>query len=40
MSANAVDDDIKLSLASGMNGHLSKPVNVAKLKEALSSVLK
>lgn len=40
MSANAFDDDIKLSLASGMNGHLSKPVNVAKLKEALSSVLK
>ncbi len=28
MSANAFDEDVKRSLASGMNGHLSKPVNL------------
>ena len=39
MSANAFDEDVKRSLASGMNGHLSKPVNVEKLTEVLSRVL-
>ena len=39
MSANAFDEDVKRSLASGMNGHLSKPINIGKLKEILSSVL-
>ena len=29
MSANAFDEDVKRSLASGMNGHLSKPVDHA-----------
>lgn len=37
MSANAFDEDVKRSLASGMNGHLSKPVNVEKLIEMLES---
>ena len=37
MSANAFDEDVKRSLASGMNGHLSKPVNVEKLIEKLES---
>ncbi len=36
MSANAFDEDVKRSLASGMNGHLSKPVDVEKLREILS----
>ena len=40
MSANAFDEDVKRSLASGMNGHLSKPVNVEKLKAVLSEQLK
>lgn len=35
MSANAFEDDVKRSLASGMNGHLSKPVNIQKLEEIL-----
>lgn len=39
MSANAFDEDVKRSIASGMNGHLSKPVNVSLLKETLASVL-
>lgn len=38
MSANAFDEDVKRSLASGMNGHLSKPVNVGKLQEMLFTV--
>ena len=37
MSANAFDEDVKRSLASGMNGHLSKPINVEKLIETLES---
>lgn len=39
MSANAFDEDVRRSLASGMNGHLSKPVNVEKLTEVLGKVL-
>jgi signal transduction histidine kinase len=35
MSANAFDEDVKKSLASGMNGHLSKPIDLAKLEEVL-----
>ena len=38
MSANAFDDDVRRSMASGMNGHLSKPVNIGKLEEMLASV--
>ena len=38
MSANAFDEDVKRSLASGMNGHLSKPVDTAKLQELLFHV--
>ena len=36
MSANAFEEDVKRSLASGMNGHLSKPINVRRLREVLS----
>lgn len=36
MSANAFEEDVKRSLASGMNAHLSKPINVRKLKDVLS----
>ena len=35
MSANAFDEDVKRSLASGMNGHLSKPVNLKVLEKTL-----
>ncbi len=38
-SANAFDDDIKRSLASGMNAHLSKPIEPDKLAAVLSSAL-
>ncbi len=39
VSANAFDEDIKQSLAHGMNAHLSKPVERDKLLETLSRLL-
>lgn len=39
MSANAFDEDVKRSLASGMNGHLSKPVDLKKLEKMLGEIL-
>ena len=39
MSANAFDEDLKKSVECGMNGHLSKPVEVDKLYQVLDGVL-
>ena len=39
ISANAFEEDIRRSLASGMNAHLSKPVELDKLRELLGQVL-
>ncbi len=39
MSANAFDDDLKKSVECGMNGHLSKPVDVEKLYRTLKMVI-
>lgn len=39
MSANAFAEDVKKSLEAGMNGHLSKPIEMDKLVEALNRVL-
>ena len=33
VSANAFDEDIKRSIASGMNAHLSKPIEPKKLRQ-------
>ncbi len=38
-SANAFPDDVQRSLESGMNAHLSKPIERARLAEALSEVM-
>ncbi len=40
MSANAFDEDLKKSVACGMNGHLSKPVEVDKLYQTLDKVIR
>jgi CheY-like chemotaxis protein/two-component sensor histidine kinase len=40
MSANAFKEDIEMSLASGMNEHLSKPVDYGKLIATLQKYLK
>ncbi|WP_418666940.1 PAS domain-containing protein [Allofournierella sp.] len=39
LTANAFDEDSKKSIASGMNGHLSKPVQVDRLLELLAESL-
>lgn len=39
MSANAFDEDVKKSLASGMNDHLSKPVDLSRLEDMLMRFL-
>ncbi len=39
MSANAFSDDVEASLRSGMNGHLSKPINVAQVMAAIADAL-
>ena len=35
MTANAFDEDSRKSLESGMNGHLSKPIQIDKLLSLL-----
>ena len=35
MSANAFQDDIQLSMDAGMNAHLTKPLDVEKIKQAI-----
>ena len=40
MTANAFDEDKKAAYASGMNGHISKPIVVEKLMATLAEVLK
>ena len=39
MTANAFDEDVKLSLQVGMNAHLSKPVNPEELYQTLESLI-
>ena len=40
MTANAFDEDKKKAVESGMNGHISKPIDVGKLFKMLGQVLK
>ncbi|MBQ3600021.1 MAG: diguanylate cyclase [Lachnospiraceae bacterium] len=40
MTANAFDEDMKKSIESGMNGHLSKPIDVKKLYKILQDNIK
>jgi CheY-like chemotaxis protein len=40
MSANAFDDDLKKSVECGMNGHLSKPIEIDKMYKLLRDILK
>lgn len=39
MSANAFDEDVKQSLASGMNGHISKPISISRMEKMLAEML-
>ena len=40
MTANAFEEDRRQAIQSGMNGHISKPINIEKLIETLDTVLK
>ncbi len=40
VSANAFDEDVKISIASGMNAHLAKPVELSKMKKLMKYILK
>ena len=39
MTANAFEEDVKKSLEAGMNGHLSKPIDIKQMYEQLNSLL-
>lgn len=39
MTANAFDEDRREAIASGMNGHVAKPIDVSKLMEKLAELL-
>ncbi|MDD3411466.1 MAG: response regulator, partial [Eubacteriales bacterium] len=39
MTANAFDDDVRLSLAAGMNAHLAKPIEPGRLYQELANQL-
>ncbi len=39
MTANAFEEDKKEALSSGMNGHIAKPVDAAKIEEVLLTIL-
>ena len=40
MTANAFEEDRQNALAAGMNGHIAKPIDVDKLIQTLSEILK
>lgn len=40
MTANAFEEDREKAMEAGMNGHISKPVDVPKLLETLKDILR
>ena len=40
MTANAFEEDKQNALKCGMNGHISKPINIERLLETLENVLR
>ncbi|MDY2629659.1 MAG: response regulator [Lachnospiraceae bacterium] len=39
MTANAFEDDKRDAFAAGMDGHIAKPIEIPKLRQALSAIL-
>lgn len=40
LSGHAFDDDIEMALSSGMNAHLSKPIDIGKLRKAIVDLVR
>ena len=40
MTANAYDEDVKISMQAGMNAHITKPINTTLFYETLSYYIK
>ena len=40
MTANAFEEDKKMAIAKGMNGHIAKPISVEKIESVMLSILK
>ena len=40
MTANAFEEDRQNALAAGMNGHIAKPIDAAKVEKALTALLR
>ena len=40
MTANAFEEDRQNALRAGMNGHIAKPIDAAKVKETLTDLLR
>ncbi len=40
MTANAFSEDVQAAKNAGMNSHIAKPIDVAKMIEVLAEVLK
>jgi len=39
MTANAFEEDRRKAISSGMNGHLSKPIDLGELRRELGRIL-
>lgn len=39
MTANAFEEDKKMALKNGMNGHIAKPIDVEKMEQVLAEIL-
>ena len=40
MKANAFEEDKRKALENGMNGHISKPIDVEKLEQTVARIVK
>ena len=40
MTANAFEEDKKMAMDAGMNGHVSKPINVSVLEKQILNIFK